>query len=116
MKSIATSLALLFSAMLMAQNIEPKFEKDGNMLKGTYFHENGKVAQTGFFLNGKLHGEWKMYDEEGTKIAMGEYVEGTKTGKWFFWEGKVLKEVDYADNRIAHVTTWNNEKSVAVNK
>lgn len=116
MKTIVIVLALIFSAGMTAQEIQPKFEKEGNTLKGTYFHENGKVAQTGFFSEGKLHGEWKMFDENGKKIAMGEYVNGKKAGKWFFWEGEALKEVDYTNNKIANVTTWNNEKTVAVNK
>lgn len=116
MKSVTVVLALIFSVVLTAQNVQPEFEKDGDMVKGTYFHENGEVAQTGFFLDGKLHGEWKMFDTAGNKIAMGEYLEGKKAGKWFFWEEKELKEVDYNNNKIANVTIWNNEKSLAVNK
>ena len=116
MKTILVSLALIFSVSLFSQNSEPKFEREGDQVKGTYFHENGSVAQTGYFLDGKLNGEWKMYNEEGKKIAMGEYTAGKKTGKWFFWEGEGLKEVDYSNNKIANVIVWNNAESIAVNK
>ena len=116
MKTIIIALALIFSVAMTAQEVQPKFEKEDNALKATYFHDNGNIAQIGFFRDGKLHGEWKMFDEKGKKIAMGEYLNGKKVGKWFFWEGEVLKEVDYTNNKIANVTTWDNGKTVAVNK
>lgn len=117
MKTVMTFLILLCGTFAMqAQNIEPRFEKDGDLVKATYFHENGIVAQTGFFLNGELHGEWKMYNTDGKKVAMGEYQEGTKTGKWFFWDADNLKEVDYSNNAIVNVVNWNNATGVAVNR
>ncbi|MEZ4971574.1 MAG: nicotinic acid mononucleotide adenyltransferase [Flavobacteriaceae bacterium] len=116
MKGILLIFALLFSVVTNAQEIKPVFEQDGEMLKATYFHDNGTVSQEGHFLNGKLHGEWKMYGEDGKKIAMGEYTEGKKTGKWFFWDAKKLKEVDFEDSKIASVTEWDNVGPLAVNK
>ena len=84
------------------------------MVQATYFHDNGNIAQTGFLLKGKLHGQWLMYNTAGKKIASGKYVEGKKAGKWFFWEGEILKEVDYADNRIVNVKKWNKSEIVSV--
>ncbi len=116
MKNTILIIALMFSFGVFAQDIAPKFEKDGEMVKATYFHENGEVAQVGHFLNQKLEGEWKMYNEAGKKIAMGSYINGVKTGKWFFWEGNGLKEVDFYDNEIANVIQWNNSEAVVLNK
>lgn len=113
MKTIATLTVLaLFNIGLNAQNNEPVFEQAGKYIKGTYFHNNGVVAQTGLFLEGRLHGEWVMYNKEGTKIAMGRYEEGKKTGKWFFWqgEGKALREVTYFEGKPVSVVTWNNSR------
>ncbi|MCJ7467233.1 MAG: nicotinic acid mononucleotide adenyltransferase [Maribacter sp.] len=115
MKALIFTLAVLFSISLVAQSIEPKFEQEGNNIKGTYFHENGQIAQTGYFVDGKLDGIWKMYDENGQKIAMGKYTRGKKTGKWFFWEGKIVKEVDFDENKIANVVEKSNTKSVVRN-
>lgn len=115
MKTAILSLALMCTLALSAQTIEPKFEKVGEQLKGTYFHENGKISQTGFFVDGKLNGEWKMFDEEGNKLAMGEYKNGRKTGKWTFWEGDIVKEVDFNDNQIASVVQKNSDGSVVKN-
>jgi len=93
MKKILMIAAILFSGIVAAQEVKPTFEKQGNTIKGTYFHENGEIRQQGFYnKEGKLHGEWKSYDATGKKIAMGQYDNGTKTGKWFFWEGEKLSE------------------------
>lgn len=117
MKNILLTFAVLFSISLFAQeDIKPKYEIEGDLVKATYFHDNGEVAQTGYYLNGKVHGEWKAYNREGKKIAMGNYEQGAKIGKWFFWSDSALNEVDYKDSRIASVTKWNNSNSVVNNQ
>lgn len=116
MKIVMSLGALMFSLFMTAQQPEPVMEKAGDQVKATYFHENGKIAQVGFYQDGKLHGEWKMYNEEGKKLAMGQYNEGVRTGKWFFWEADGLKEVDYEQNKIARVVKWNQGEAVVVNE
>lgn len=116
MKIIMTLLAFGMTLMISAQNANPMVEKDGDLLKATYFHDNGEIAQVGHFMDGKLHGEWIMYDNSGKKIAIGQYDLGEKTGKWFFWDEEGLKEVDYRDNQIASVVKWNNGESIVLNK
>lgn len=114
MKKAVFFLAVMFSVCIYAQNTEPTVEKVGKMVKATYFHENGEIAQTGYMMNGKLHGQWLMYNTEGKKIASGKYVEGKKSGKWFFWKDELLKEVDYDANRIVNVKNWNQSEVVSV--
>ena len=114
MKTLLASFAFVLAVSLSAQATEPVFTKVGKQLKATYFHDNGNVAQTGFFLNGKLHGKWVMYDQAGKKIAIGQYHLGKRTGKWFFWKEEGLNEVDYHDNRIVDVVIWKNHESLAV--
>lgn len=106
---------LTLSLSATAQKIEPKFEKVGDKVKATYFHANGAIAQQGFFLNEKLEGEWTMYDTEGEKIAMGTYNNGVKTGKWLFWEGDTIKEVNFDNNRIASVENLDAKEGVVTN-
>ncbi|MEH6679742.1 MAG: nicotinic acid mononucleotide adenyltransferase [Sediminicola sp.] len=114
MKKIVFIFAVICSVGLYAQAPEPVFEKDGDLVKATYFHENGEVEQTGHFLNGKLEGKWTMFNEKGDKIAMGSYEQGQKAGKWFFWKADGLQEVDFNNNRIATVTKWNSTGTVVV--
>lgn len=104
MKKLMMMLVMAFTFGAMAQEVEPKFEKEGNKVKATYFHANGEISQQGYFMNEKLEGEWKMFNDKGDKIAMGNYIKGAKTGTWMFWEGDTVKEVSFNDNRIAAVS------------
>ncbi|TSE06585.1 MULTISPECIES: toxin-antitoxin system YwqK family antitoxin [Aquimarina] len=116
MRNLVIAIALMFSATIFAQEVKPTFEKQGDLIKGTFFYQDGSVRQQGFYnKEGKLHGEWKSYDATGKKIAMGQYSQGVKTGKWFFWSADKLSEVNYSDNQIADVTTWSNKDNVVVN-
>lgn len=116
MKKSILILAVLLTTLSYAQEVKPTFEKEGKMIKATYFHDNGEVAQTGYLVSGKLHGQWYMYNVEGKKIATGKYINGKRSGKWLFWNGDILKEVDFVDNRIANVKNWNQSEVVSVNK
>lgn len=107
---------LVFSYGAYAQQVEPIFEKEGNKVKATYFHANGEISQQGYFLNEKLEGQWKMFNDKGDKIAMGNYDNGIKTGKWLFWEGDIKKEVNFDNNKIASVTNAKSKAPVVSNK
>ncbi len=115
MKKIILFIAILFvTAVTFAQkDKELKLNEDTNLIEATYFHDNGEVSQSGTFnLAGKLHGEWLSYNEEGQKISVGSYADGQKVGKWLFWSGEVLKEVDYNNNVIAGIVDTKNTTGI----
>jgi len=95
--------AVLISGMMFAQK-EPKLEVVGNLVKATYYHDNGQIQQEGFFKDGKLEGKWIAFDTNGNKKSAGEYTNGQKTGKWFFWNEAKSSQVDYSNNQIAFVS------------
>jgi antitoxin component YwqK of YwqJK toxin-antitoxin module len=97
--------AVLMSSMIFAQKETPKLEVVDNMVKATYYYDNGTIQQEGFFKDGKLEGKWIAYDPQGNKLSVGEYSNGQKTGKWFFWNEARLSQVDYTNNQVAYVTT-----------
>jgi antitoxin component YwqK of YwqJK toxin-antitoxin module len=96
---------LLFSALAFAQdNTKVDYQKIDDLVKATYYHDNGLVAQEGFFnAEGQLHGVWVSYDTEGHKVTVGTYANGKKVGKWLFWTDNSIREVDYVDSKIAGV-------------
>lgn len=102
----------------MSQNNspEPVFEQKGELIKGTFYYEDGSVRQEGTYKDGKLHGEWISYDQNGEKSAIARYNEGRKDGKWFFWSADRLTEVDYNNNSIASVNSWKSDSSLVSNK
>lgn len=110
MKNIITLIALVGCIAFSSAQEQEKdiFEREGNLIKATLFHDNGEVSQTGFYtLEGKLHGDWVSFSNDGVKTAEAHYDNGVKSGKWFFWQdNNILKEVDYSESRITSVNTW----------
>lgn len=114
MKKCVILVAILFSGILVAQEVKPKLEVVGNKVKATYYYENGNVQQQGFFKDGKLDGVWVSYDEKGNKLAVGEYTDGMKTGKWIFFNEKSLCEVAYENSQVSSVK--NLQKNALANR
>jgi antitoxin component YwqK of YwqJK toxin-antitoxin module len=109
MKKLVIAAVLLVSSLSFAQEVKPKLEVVNEMVKATYYYDNGQVKQEGYYLDGKLHGKWMAYNEDGRKQSIGEYNKGAKTGKWFFWSDASLNEVDFSDSRIAEVKKWSKD-------
>ncbi|WP_211165434.1 toxin-antitoxin system YwqK family antitoxin [Flavobacterium silvaticum] len=101
--------AVMMSVIAVSAHNGPKLEAVGGLVKATYYHDNGSIAQQGFFKDGKADGKWVAFDANGNKKSIGEYSKGQKTGKWFFWNEQTLSEVDYADSRVAAVKNWKQE-------
>lgn len=117
MKNLFTILLVFAFGFTQAQDkMQPKYEKQGELVKATYYYEDGKVHQEGFFKNKKLTGMWTKYDREGNKISIGFYKEGKKVGKWFQWHKNKLREITYKDNTIANVSIWREDTRIASNK
>ncbi|MBD0836590.1 toxin-antitoxin system YwqK family antitoxin [Aestuariibaculum suncheonense] len=109
MKKFILSLAFLVTVVSFGQQKRDlKFNKDTNLIEVTYYHDNGVVSQTGFYTaDGKLQGEWLSFNEEGKKTVSGNYDNGKKVGKWFYYTGETVKEVDYKANQIASLKETN---------
>ncbi|WP_295337245.1 membrane-binding protein [Flavobacterium sp.] len=112
MKKILILGVFLLSGVAFAQTTKPVLEQEGNLVKATYYYDNGKIQQQGYFKDGKLTGQWIAFDEQGNKKSIGTYVNGDKTGKWFFWNNDSLSEVDYSDSRVASVKSWTQQAIV----
>jgi antitoxin component YwqK of YwqJK toxin-antitoxin module len=108
LKMILLGLAIISGGAVMAQekNNTKELKLNGDLIEGIFYFDNGQIAQRGHYKDGKLHGEWIAYDQEGNKIAIGKYANGVKVDKWFFWNKGELSEVDYEENRIASVNKW----------
>lgn len=114
-KSILVVVAFLFVSVITAQDTKPSFKKQGELIKGTFFYQDGSISQEGTYKDGKLHGQWVSYDQNGKKNAIANYEEGKKTGKWFFWSSDQLTEVDYNNNMIAEISNYKQKERI-VNK
>ncbi|MGF1555052.1 nicotinic acid mononucleotide adenyltransferase [Paucihalobacter sp.] len=113
-KLLILIVALICSAAVFSQETkENEYTVKNNVIEVTMFHDNGQISQTGFYtLDGKLQGNWFSYDVHGKKVAAAKYDNGNKVGKWFFWNDKTLKEVDYSTNAIVSVVEWSNDRTL----
>jgi antitoxin component YwqK of YwqJK toxin-antitoxin module len=116
MKNIFIIAIFCIAAIGYSQDIKPTYEAEGDLVKATYFHEDGSVKTEGYFKDKKLTGKWIRFDKQGNKTQLAFYKEGKKTGKWFFWSEASLREVTYNNNTIKGVNLWKTESKVAVNK
>ena len=114
MKKLIIVACILSVSLLQAQDIAPKFEKSGDLVKATYFYKDGKVKEQGFFKGKKLTGTWTSFDANGNKTTIAHYKAGKKVGKWFMWKKDGLREIDYNDNAIANVQVWKDETKMAI--
>lgn len=110
-------IALVFiGTTVSSQNLnQPKLETKGTLTVATYHYDNGSVQQEGAFnKNGALEGLWTSYDFKGNKLSQGNYSNGIKTGKWFFWTENSLKEVDFVNSKIINVNEWSRKSELAI--
>ncbi len=65
--------------------------------KWTYWREDGKIWSEGYFNEGKDDKMRRTWHENGQKHYEGRYKNGTRVGKWKFYDesGKLVKEIDY---------------------
>ena len=96
------------SGIAFSQSNSPVLEDEGQSVKATYYYDNGKVQQVGYFKDGKLNGKWTAYNENGTIKSIAEYTNGVKSGKWTYFSTNVnvtTTEVAFSDNQITAVNS-----------
>ena len=115
MKKIITICLLSIATLGFSQDNKTTFKAEGDLVKATYYYENGLVKTQGFFKDKKLTGEWIRFDTSGNKVQLAYYEKGKKVGKWFVWTTDALKEINYENNTVASVNVWKPESKVALN-
>jgi antitoxin component YwqK of YwqJK toxin-antitoxin module len=108
MKKYLLVVVMMVSGFVFSQDNTPVLEAEGQLVKATYYYENGNVQQVGYFKDGKLDGKWTSYDTKGNVSAIAEYSNGAKTGKWMYFSNTVCtSEVNFSDNQIVAVKNMN---------
>lgn len=108
-------LLIGFSTFSQESTRKTIISQEGDVIKYVEYHENGLIAQTGYIKDGLNHGSWSAYNPNGNKIAEGQYQNGKRTSKWFFWDETTLVEVDFKDNKVVKAIRWDKNKVLADN-
>ncbi|MGG7470174.1 toxin-antitoxin system YwqK family antitoxin [Chryseobacterium arthrosphaerae] len=78
-----------------------------NSFTGTFYSPSGKVEEISHYKFAKLHGETKLFHEDGKSVKqIGQYENGIATGKWkaFYPSGKVQRETEFVNDK------WNGNR------
>lgn len=73
----------------------------------TFYTPSGKITEISNYKMGKLHGESKLYHEDGKSVKqIGQYQDGLAVGKWkvFYPSGKVQRETEFVNDK------WNGSR------
>ncbi|MFM1874764.1 MAG: hypothetical protein RL266_501 [Bacteroidota bacterium] len=82
--------------------VKSEYVKQGKLVAVTNFYENGAVKETGFFQDGVPEGKWITYATNGQKTAELNYVNGKRHGEFRVWDdfANAYVEVHYANGAI----------------
>lgn len=115
MKNLMIVVILMFSVSAFSQEQKIDYKKiDNDIVQATYyFADNSTIVEREGFFNkeGKLHGTWVSYDEQGNKTTIANYKNGKKDGVWTYFKNDKINVVTYKENKIVNVDT----KEVIVN-
>ena len=107
--------ALLVQFTCAQEQNKNQYVETGDTIQATLYHDNGMVAQTGFYTKANvLDGVWISYDVKGNKTAVASYDNGVKVGTWLFYQGETIKEVSYNKSDITQVKTWTVSNTLVV--
>ena len=138
---------LLMVITVKAQNLQEVdglYYQNSQLYSGTYltYFDNGNLKMQSAFIEGKKHGECKIFYEDGTlnevrsyknnemdgtwltynklgvKVAEASYKEGKKDGNWYVWddEGNLKYELCYKDGDKTGVWKSYDAMGVVINE
>ena len=67
---LVANVAIAQCSKTCSKDVKDKYVLVDDLIEATLYHENGALAQTGFYTkDNKLQGEWVSYDANGQKLA-----------------------------------------------
>lgn len=120
MKNLILIVFLFASVSMMGQTKELRTFFDNGSVKSIYlytsadnyqvtnYHTNGKIMETGQFVNGKMEGIWTSFNEQAVQIGEASYSDGLRTGDWKIFDasGALRYKITYANNKIVTATNF----------
>jgi antitoxin component YwqK of YwqJK toxin-antitoxin module len=92
-----------------------KFVRHGDLVAITNYYESGEVKETGFFKNEVPEGKWETFSTDGSKTAELSYVNGKRHGEFRVWDefSNAYIEMKYANGEVITATRYIREADFA---
>lgn len=107
MKNLIVLLLVFMSLPTFAQQAIYTDNDGDGIIEYTLYNKNGKVEETGFYVNGKMTGTWTSYYPNGKKKMVAKFRNGVKHGTWLVYDSK---------NRVVTEVVYNNNKKVSASQ
>lgn len=83
--------------------LHKEFSQDGNILQGVLYDDEGNVIGKGALnVDGRRHGKWIFFDEDGEIKSEGYYKKNRRAKEWVFYfkGGKVEQKGTYKSGKL----------------
>ena len=72
-------------------------------------HDNGKLGMGGYYVNGKMNGDWIWWYKNGQKKRYTQYKNNVKHGKsiYYYKNGVKKSEIIYDNNKNIRQVSYN---------
>lgn len=87
---------------------------DENNHKVIKYHDNGMIAEEGYYKNGLKNGCWFAYNGKGKQISRVFFDKGQRTGVWNIeaYNAEYSYQVAYEDNKAVQIQKLDAEGTV----
>lgn len=101
MRRLVFICIMLLSTSLFSQTAIYTDEDGDGIVEYVLKSDEGKVIETGYYLNWKMHGTWTSYYDSGEKHTIARFRNGERHGKWVFFDrqGRLTFSVTYDKNK-----------------
>ncbi|MCF8257185.1 MAG: hypothetical protein K9J06_06510 [Flavobacteriales bacterium] len=91
------------------------YVQEGKHIRVTHYFTNGSVRETGCFLNNIPDGKWETFAENGEKTAEINYINGKRHGEFRIWDtySDSYLEMQYADGAVVSANRYVKEAGFA---
>ena len=99
-------LTLLFPSLAFGETMDDLVERDGlHYKKFSLVPFTGKITgdEQGSVKNGKKHGPWVSYHDNGQLFMKGTHKDGKKDGPWVFY---------HENGQLSFKETWKDDEAV----
>lgn len=103
MRNLLLLISLVIGFSLSAQHSSYTDNDGDGVIEYTLTSNDGKVIETGYYLDGKMHGTWTSFYPSGKKQAVVKFRQGKKHGKWIFFDQQ---------GRTTVMVTYDNDKKI----